>query len=78
VEETFKKYIYDKPAPTYPECPYSVEYPHRTRRFSMDMHARKTVRRALTGIEGISRWMGRSRENRPEEGLPPGSFGMFM
>jgi hypothetical protein len=78
VKEAFKKYTYDKPAPAYPECPYSVTYPHRTRRFSMNLQARETIRRALTGVEGVSRWVGRSRRNGAEQGLPAGSFGMFL
>jgi len=78
VEEAFKKYTYEKPAPVYPERPYSVIYPHRTRRFSMNMQAKANLRKAITGAERVSRLVGRSRQNRPEEGLPLGSFGMFL
>ncbi len=77
-EEAFKKYIYEKPAPAYPECPYRVVYPHRTRGFSLNRQARATLRKALTGVESVSRLVGRSRPVRPDEGVPLGSFGMFL
>ncbi len=32
--ETFKKYTYNKPGPKWPDCPYMVDYPKRTRAFS--------------------------------------------
>ena len=78
VEEAFKKYTYEKPAPAYPECPYSVAYPHRTRRFSLNQQAKANLRKAITGAERVSRLVGRSRQNRPDEGVPLGSFGMFL
>lgn len=78
VEEAYKQYVYDKPAPVYPGCPYRVLYPHRTRRFSLNQQARTTLRTALKGVEGVGRWTGRSRMDRPEAGLPLGSFGMFL
>jgi len=78
VEEAFKKYIYKKPEPAYPECPYSVAYPHRTRRFSLNMQAKANLRRAITGAERVSKLASRSRQDRPEEGMPLGSFGMFL
>ncbi|MBU2488694.1 MAG: hypothetical protein KKA60_04820, partial [Proteobacteria bacterium] len=33
-KEAYKKYVYEKPAPAWPECPYAVSHPHRTWRFS--------------------------------------------
>jgi hypothetical protein len=78
VEEAFKKYTYKKPAPAYPECPYSVAYPHRTRKFSLNLQAKANLRRAITGAVSVSRLVGRSRQGRPEEGMPLGAFGMFL
>ena len=78
VEEAFKKYFYKKPAPAYPECPYSVAYPHRTRRFSLNLQAKANLRKALTGAVRVSRLVGPSRPNRPKEDMPLGSFGMFL
>jgi hypothetical protein len=77
-EEAFKKYIYDKPGPAYPECPYRVVYPHRTRRFSLNLQAKANLRRAVAGMERIGRIAGRSRQDRPDKGVPIGSFEMFL
>jgi hypothetical protein len=77
-EEAFKKYIYNKPGPAYPECPYRVVYPHRTRRFSLNQQAKANLRRALTGVERVGRLVGRSRQDRPDSGVPAGSFEMFL
>jgi haloalkane dehalogenase len=78
VEEAYKKYVYEKPAPAYPACPYTVAYPHRTRTFSLNQQAKANLRRALTGIERVSRLADRPRRGRPYEGLPVGSFEMFL
>ncbi len=78
VEEAYKKYLYDKPSPPYPECPYRVEYPHRKLRFSLNLQARDNLRRALTGMESMSRWVGRARGRRPSEDIPTGSFERFL
>jgi haloalkane dehalogenase len=78
VEEAFKKYSYPKPAPPYPECPYQVEYPHRTRRFRLEREAKANLRRALAGMERIARLWDGSRRERPYEGIEPGAFGIFL
>ena len=67
-EEAFKKYIYEKPGPAYPECPYRVVYPHRTRRFSLNQQAKANLRRTLTGMERVSRLVGRSRPGSSGDG----------
>ncbi|MGW8321295.1 MAG: hypothetical protein ACWGSD_07060, partial [Thermodesulfobacteriota bacterium] len=77
-EEAFKKYMYEKPGPAYPECPYQVAYPHRTRGFSLNQQAKANLRRTLDGVERVTRLVGRSRQDRPDEGVPIGSFGMFI
>jgi len=78
VEEAFKKYSYDKPAPAWPACPYRVEYPHRTRRFSLELQAKKTLRQALAGVERVGKVMDRSRRDRADKDVPPGAFGIFL
>ncbi len=78
VEEAFKRYRYDKPAPAWPECPYLVEYPHRTRGFSLELQVKKNLRQALTGAERVGMLLGRSRQDRPDKGVPPGAFGIFL
>ncbi|MFC1888708.1 B12-binding domain-containing radical SAM protein [Thermodesulfobacteriota bacterium] len=78
VEEAFKKYLYDKPAPSYPECPYRIEYPHRTRTFDLNLVARENLCRALSAAEQLSGLPGRLRKGQEEEDMPPGMFGIFL
>ena len=78
VEEAFKRYVYDKPAPSYPECPYRVEYPNRTRSFDLNRQAKATIRRLTTGMEMATRLLGRPRSPYRDRPVPPGMFGIFM
>lgn len=78
VEEAFKKYLYDKPASPYPECPYRVEYPYRTRKFDLNLVARANLRRALSGVEQIVGLPGRLQNKHVHDEVPPGTFGIFL
>ncbi|GAH32523.1 unnamed protein product, partial [marine sediment metagenome] len=78
VEEAFKKYIYDKSVPSYPDKPYKVEFPHRTFRFSLNMQTKATIRKTLSGMEGFFNRFEHSKEGLLEKEIPPGSFGIFL
>jgi hypothetical protein len=78
VEEAFKRYRYDKPAPVYPECPYRVEVPYRTQAFNLNLHAKATLRRALETAEWLDRRLDRSGGSRADRGMIPGAFGIFL
>jgi len=78
VEDTFKKYIYDKPAPSYPKCPYRVEYPHRTRKFNAYLHAKTHLSRLMTGLEMGTRFFDRLQVIPKDKAIPPGTFKIFL
>lgn len=77
MEETYKKYVYDKPAPEYPECPYRVEYPRRTLRYSSKLFAKNLLGNVLGGAIRFSQLFDPApapepeKEAEPEETLVP-------
>ncbi len=78
-EEPFKKYIYDKPAPVWPERPYRVEYPHRTWRYSLNEQTRRNIRRLLAGADRISMMIpDRVRGIQYDEAMRRGPFSFFL
>ena len=78
VEEAYKRYIYDKPAPPFPERPYQMEHPHRTRRFELNLHARENLRRAIFGLEHLTGLPGHLMGRPRDQEVPPGMFGIFL
>jgi len=77
-EEPFKKYVYDKPAPEYPERPYLVEYPHRTWKYSIYDYAKSDLRDILQGVEHFSRLADRYYAIPHDQATRPGGFTQFL
>jgi len=73
-----KRYLYDKPAPEYPECPYTTEYPHRTWKFKTYRGSTLALRKTLQRVERFSRLYERYRGVEFDEAMERGPFMMFM
>jgi len=78
VEEAYKKYIYDKPTPQWPERPYRVEYPRRTWKFDSYLSAMNMVKRALVGMEWTSRALDRRKGIERDEKIEPEAYLIFL
>lgn len=73
-EEPFKKYVYDKPAPAWPDNPYSVEYPHRTWKYNVNEYYRQGIGKFLSGVEYFSRAADKAQGMEYDEALERGPF----
>lgn len=78
VEEPCKKYIYDKPAPAYPECPYRVEQPRLAVAETIEERTRVQLRKAVRRSESLSRLLDRFRGVHTDEAYGRGPFMMFV
>jgi len=77
-EEPFKKYIYEKPAPPYPECPYSVDYPYRTINYSLEKKIRNGVRKIMNGAELFSKPFDMMRGVKYDQSMEAGTFKFYL
>ena len=77
-EEPFKKYIYDKPVPAYPEKPYRVERPQGGKKFDKNVQAQKTAARIMGSVQSFAAYLDRRKGVEIDQKISDSALGMFM
>jgi hypothetical protein len=77
IEEPCRRYVYDKPAPAYPECPYRVEYPAGAPRSRFERMARNQLKNLVNGAQVVSRTIDRARGRHYDEAMRRGPLQFF-
>ena len=78
VDEPYKRYVYAKPAPAYPECPYRVEQPGATLRRRADYHLKTRLRQVVTGVQKLTRVIDHARGLEYDEATRRGPLMFFF
>ena len=76
-EEPFTRYVYSKPAPAWPACPYEVSTPGRRVRQNLNRYVRSSVRRLVRGTELACALVDRARGLERDEATRRGTFLFF-
>jgi len=78
VEEPFTRYVYDKPAPPFPDCPYTVQHPHRRISRSLDRYAKARMRSVVDGAARIAHLVDRVKGRTYDEAERRGPLMFFV
>jgi hypothetical protein len=78
VEEPYVRYVYDKPAPPYPECPYQASHPRRAWRHGLDHQVKRRLRNAVAGAQRIGHLIDRARGRPSDEATRRGALMFFV
>jgi len=78
VDEPYRKYIYDKPAPKYPDYPYRLEYPRKRLKHDVRDHAKTGLRQMLRGARRLGVMFDRLRGVEYDEAARRGPLMFFI
>ena len=78
LEEPYTRYIYDKPAPRWPECPYTIKTPHKRVRQGINQQIRSSLRRLVNGTESAFGLVDRVRGREQDEATRRGIYNFFI
>ncbi len=76
-EESFKKYIYDKPAPTWPEKPYRIERPGGEKTYKRFVKSQDRMNRILRRVESFSKLLDKRKGIEVEDELREAARSLF-
>jgi len=78
VEEPFRRYVYDKPAPPFPACPYRLDEPKRPRRHRIEEAVRDRARGLVKSSLVLSALVDRSRGIEYDEAKRRGPYTVLL
>ncbi len=77
-EEPFKKYIYDKPAPEWPERPYRIERPHGgEKKFNRILKSKEKASGIVALIQKLTKYFDRRKGIEVDDELREASTNIF-
>lgn len=76
-EEPFKKYIYDKPAPEWPEIPYRVERPRGEKKFNRIIRSKEMGNSVVARINALTKFLDERKGIEVEDELRESTTRIF-
>ena len=78
VNEPYRKYIYAKPAPRFPDCPYQVVMPRKRLRHAAVDRAKLGLSSAVRRAQHLGRLLDTARGRRHDEAERRGALVYFF
>jgi hypothetical protein len=68
-EESFKKYIYNKPAPEWPEIPYQIERPGGEKTYKRFQKSKERIRKIMGRLQTFTKYLDKRKGIEVEDEL---------